>query len=333
MSDFSAIVSTNIVTVTNSSAGDTTDAANVNVSGLSISIITPGSGAANNYISDGDNLTLAIKKLDRNLNELAGQEIKIYEELLTVVSGSPADDNEVTGPILSGTNLTIPYDSRDSEAVRGYIVGKGDLEVFLNGQRLRLTADWTEVGTSGTESVTVQIQQNLIVGDELLFRMDPGKAAAAGIGSGEANTGANVGTGAGVFRDKTGVTLNFRRLQAGAGVSITQNTDDITITSTPSSPTYSVVTINGADYIATAANDYILVSNSGANRTVTLPSAIGNSGKKLVVKKLDSGNTLYLASILNQTLDGIDITTTPHAITFQYESISFYSDGASWWIE
>jgi hypothetical protein len=54
-------------------------------------------------------------------------------------------------------------------------------------------------------------------------------------GSGEANTGANVGTGTGnVFRDKSGVTLNFKTLKEGSNISITDNADDITISASGS---------------------------------------------------------------------------------------------------
>ena len=53
-------------------------------------------------------------------------------------------------------------------------------------------------------------------------------------GTGEANIGANVGTGTGVYKDKSGVTLNFKSLVAGTGMSITDNGDDITLASTGS---------------------------------------------------------------------------------------------------
>ena len=47
---------------------------------------------------------------------------------------------------------------------------------------------------------------------------------------GEVNLGANVGSGVGlVFRDKTGVTLNFKRLIQGANITLTNGADDITI--------------------------------------------------------------------------------------------------------
>jgi hypothetical protein len=48
-------------------------------------------------------------------------------------------------------------------------------------------------------------------------------------GVGEVNTGANVGTGVGLFRNKTGLTLNFRSLLAGSGVSIAVVGDDVQI--------------------------------------------------------------------------------------------------------
>ncbi len=41
--------------------------------------------------------------------------------------------------------------------------------------------------------------------------------------------GANVGTGAPVFRDKTGAVLNFRTLVEGAGIAITASADELEI--------------------------------------------------------------------------------------------------------
>ncbi len=46
-------------------------------------------------------------------------------------------------------------------------------------------------------------------------------------GAGETNLGANVGAGAQVFRDKTGVTLNFRTLVGVGDVTVTQVGDTV----------------------------------------------------------------------------------------------------------
>ena len=48
-------------------------------------------------------------------------------------------------------------------------------------------------------------------------------------GTGEANTASNVGTGAGVFKQKTGVDLEFKSLTAGTNITLTQNANDIEI--------------------------------------------------------------------------------------------------------
>jgi hypothetical protein len=47
--------------------------------------------------------------------------------------------------------------------------------------------------------------------------------------AGEANSGVNVGTGAGVYKTKVGIELHFRSIVGGTGVTVTENANDITI--------------------------------------------------------------------------------------------------------
>lgn len=52
---------------------------------------------------------------------------------------------------------------------------------------------------------------------------------AAPITSGEANTAANVGGGSGVFRDKTGQTINLRSVTGSNGITVTEGADEIDV--------------------------------------------------------------------------------------------------------
>lgn len=171
ISDFTASQLLNKVTVTNTAIGPTTNAANVNVGGtFSISVLTQGLGAINNYVVDTENLTLSIKRLDKAIGDIAPElDPSVYDEILTIVSGAPANDNQLTGPVIAGTTITIPADSRNSNAIKTYTVGKGQISVYLNGIRLVLGTEFDEVGTSGSQSNQFKTLIDLVVGDILEF--------------------------------------------------------------------------------------------------------------------------------------------------------------------
>lgn len=115
----------------------------------------------------------AIWKNTANINDLAAAlNTNVYDEFLTFVAGAPANDNEETGPVMSGTILDIPLDSRDSNSAEQYIVGSGILEVYHNGQALHEGIDWTPVGAPTTLSSQIMILKDMAIGEYLRFRVD-----------------------------------------------------------------------------------------------------------------------------------------------------------------
>lgn len=118
-----------------------------------------------------NSLVEAISANTGNINDIVEAIQKVYREPLRVVSGAPADDNEVTGPVVATTLITIPLDSRDSDTQKQYLVGNGSLLVVLNGILLELGESWDEVGTPGELSDEIEILEDLVVGDRLEFIM------------------------------------------------------------------------------------------------------------------------------------------------------------------
>ncbi len=83
----------------------------------------------------------------------------IYDEYLLVVSGSPSNGNEITGPISASTAVTLPNSGTYSN---------DELMVDLNGQAVENGYDFNYVGSPPRTQVSFTF--DLLVGDRLYFR-------------------------------------------------------------------------------------------------------------------------------------------------------------------
>ena len=127
----------------------------------------------------------------------------------TLLSGVLNIPNYTTGDIVSILPTAADILSVSSGAISGNDAGS-DKIVFWDEDEDKLT--YLAVGTGLA-----------ITGTTL---------DATGSG-GEVNTASNVGTGTGdVFKQKTGVDLELKTIKAGTGISVTNNTSDITIAAT-----------------------------------------------------------------------------------------------------
>lgn len=84
---------------------------------------------------------------------------------------------------------------------------------------------------------------------------------------GEANSGQNVGTGAGIFKAKTGLDLQFKSITAGTGVAVTANTNDVNVAIDPAA----VVTPSRLNDTAAAIRASIGSGGVGVETDPTIP--------------------------------------------------------------
>jgi hypothetical protein len=277
-----------------------------------------------NPYADGTLLTGTIP----TTNSVAGSDAVFS---ITISQPVVLGPNEIAGPVAANTILTIPTDSRDSNAQEEYVVGAGLLTIYLNGQLLELGYDWDEVGTIGNLSSDIEILQDLEVGDRLIFRIGSLGGFNVGASSGEANTASNVGGAAEVFKQKSGVDLEFRTIVAGSNVSVVQAANTITISSTGGGGggTDSVTEVS-SDYTILGTDAHVRVDAGTGAKTITLPDAASVLGKKYVIKKVDAtGNLVNLQTVLSQQIDGLTLRT----LTTQYQTISIISVGTGWDIQ
>lgn len=96
-----------------------------------------------------------------------------------------------------------------------------------------------------------------------------------------------------------------------------------------SSSTLVSTTRKTGDYTATDTDFIINCDASGGSFTITLPTAAGRSGRRFVIKKIDSsGNTVTIDVEGGGTID----ESTTIVISIQYESKTVGAEGGEYWI-
>jgi hypothetical protein len=138
--------------------------------------------------------------------------------------------------------------------------------------------------------------------------------ASGGTGQTTANTALNA-----LLPSQSGVTSGWVLQTNGTSTSWTA-------TASGATSSYTGVTTSTA---LNATHDVVGVDATSGSNTITLPTAVGISGKRYTIKKIDStANTVTIATTSSQTIDG----ATSLVIDTQYASYMLISTNANWYI-
>jgi hypothetical protein len=103
--------------------------------------------------------------------------------------------------------------------------------------------------------------------------------------------------------------------------------DEGTVNGFPSTATVSTTSV---DYTV-LPNDQIIFASASVlgNITLTLPTAVGVTGKQYIIKKVDpSRNLVIVDGSGTETIDG----SATQSLNVQYEALTIVSDGSNWMI-
>jgi hypothetical protein len=89
------------------------------------------------------------------------------------------------------------------------------------------------------------------------------------------------------------------------------------------------VVTKAEDYLAITSDRIILVDTATSDVNIDLPSAVGQSGLAIYIKRISDGlNKAYINAQLGQTIDGDGFIT----VHLQWESHTLVSNGANWYV-
>lgn len=189
--------------------------------------------------STGKWVTSARRRADSVFIIVGGGEVFVFKD--SIGAGSLTDTTSLSNRInLKVDSVTFENDSlfyyvngsRNFVLETGAGLSDGDSSLAIwNAINLKVSrSEWLDSLTAHNNKIDTK--QDALVSGTNIKTVNGNTLLGSGdlvISVGEANTGSNVGTGAEVFKQKTGVDLEHRTIIGTDGITATQNTNDITI--------------------------------------------------------------------------------------------------------
>jgi hypothetical protein len=229
-----------------------------------------------------------------------------------------------------GGNRTL---GNPTNAVVGQHIEIAIAQDGTGSRTLAFSADWSAVDntitvnpTASSVSYIYAVARDFGGGLKWYYTLNH----ASETGSGEANTASNVGTGTGlVFKQKSGVDLEFRSILQGYGLSVTNNTSDITLTTKTAITTLT----DGATIAVDAAVGPQYMVTIAGNRTLSNPtnSAVGQMLIVVVSQDGTGGRTLAFDTDFINAGQLYQVAQTASAVSVVVANARNFGGGVKWY--
>lgn len=261
------LVDNKIVITADAAAGETTTAANVGT-GTGLFKVKDGTTLQFKSLLAGDNVTITQVGDDLVIAASTGTggETNVGQNLgdgLALYAGKSGVNLQFY-TLEAGSNVTIEL------VDNSYVISAADTGEVNTGANLG-AGNGVYAGKVGSE---LQFK-SLVAGSNISISNDGNTITITGSNPGEVNTAANLGTGSGLFANKTGAELRFYSIKAGTNVTISFADNSYTINATGEANTAANLGASGEGVFA------------------------GKSGTELQFKKLIAGTGITLTSDSN----------------------------------
>lgn len=94
-------------------------------------------------------------------------------------------------------------------------------------------------------------------------------------------------------------------------------------------PLATAIAACNADHSVNATDSVLLCDSTSQAIALTLPTAVGISGRQYTFKRVNSGaNSVTIATTASEVIDGASTLV----LSTQYDRVTIVSDGANWWV-